>query len=176
MLPHAACLHPSTDGCTWFLSATLHHPLDLLREAAWANVFFLHCAQVSENICGNGRLLHHTHVLKETWKLCREMIRGSLHTTLETKCLVLSLTLQSCLCHSQRLCCFVWKAWLNLKKTELGLVYTRFKTVNDWIYHLSNIEFLEVSRFHLCKCDQFEHLKLQINKLSLVLWIIMFSP
>lgn len=39
MLPHAGCLPPRTDGCTSFLSATPHHPLDLLREAAWANGF-----------------------------------------------------------------------------------------------------------------------------------------
>lgn len=107
----------------------------------------------------------------------RDEQRGSLHNTLETKCLVLSLTLQSCLCLSQRFWFFVWKAWLNVKKTELVCVYTRFETVNDWIYHLSNIWVSRgISRFHLCKCDQFEHLKLQINKLGLVLWIKMFLP
>lgn len=144
-----------------------------LWQMAFSSVVLM-CQRISVEMGGCYNTLI---ILKENWKLCREMIRGSLHTTLETKCLVLSLTLQSCLCLSQRFWIFVWKAWLNVKTTELGLVYTRFKTVNDWICHLSNTWVSRViSRFHLCKCDQFEHLKLQINKLSLVLWIIMFLP
>lgn len=59
-------------------------------------------------------------ILKENWKLCREMIRGSLHTTLETKCLVLSLTLQSCLCLSQRFWFFCLKGMAECENNWIG--------------------------------------------------------